>query len=158
MSRHNYPFENMAVPDHQVIFHGDHVHVPSPTEIAGTWEGRLIFLTRPDVSLLNQFNPVAFRLRFVPTSAGVEARYCFGLIGGQKEVEFTDEFVRLIESTRFQDEIRLIDHETMIGQWMDTASGALPLQTTPLQQALRGYLALSRDRIAFYYLLTRVHG
>jgi hypothetical protein len=158
MSRHNYPFENMAVPDHQVIFHGDHVRVPSPTEIAGTWEGRLIFLTRPDVSLLNQFNPVAFRLRFVPTSAGVEARYCFGLIGGQKEVEFTDEFVRLIDSTRFQDEVRIIDHETMIGQWMDTASGALSLQTTPLQQALRGYLALSRDRFAFYYLLTRVHG
>jgi hypothetical protein len=157
MARHNYPFENMSVPDHQAIFRGDHGHVPSPTEIAGNWEGRLIFLTRPDVSLLNQFNPVAFRLRFFPTSAGVEARYRFGLMSGQKTVEFTDEFARLIDSTRFQDEIRSIDHDTMIGQWIDTSSGALALQTAPLQQALRGYLAPNHGRLTFYYLLKRLH-
>jgi cholesterol oxidase len=156
MARDNYPFENMSVPDHQAIFYGEHVQVPSAAEIAGTWEGHLIFLTRPDVSLLNQFNPVAFRLRFVPTSAGVEARYRFGLIGGQKVVEFTDEFVRLIDTSRFQDEIRIIDPDTMIGQWSETTSGALALQTAPLQQALRGYLAAGQDRFAFYYLLTRV--
>jgi hypothetical protein len=158
MARHNYPFENMSVPDHQAIFRGDHVHVPSPAEIAGSWEGRLIFLTRPDVSLLNQFNPVAFRLRFFPTSAGVEARYRFGLMSGQKTVEFTDEFARLIDLTRFQDEIRSIDHDTMIGQWIDTSSGALALQTAPLQQALRGYLAPNHGRLTFYYLLKRLHG
>jgi hypothetical protein len=105
---------------------------------------------------LNQFNPVAFRLRFVPTSVGVEARYRFGLIGGQKAVEFTDEFVRLIDASRFQDEIRIIDPDTMIGQWGDTASGTLALQTAALQQALRGYLAPGQNRFAFYYLLTRV--
>jgi cholesterol oxidase len=157
MARHNYPFENMSVPDHQAIFHGDHARAPSPTEIAGAWEGRLIFLTRPDVSLLNQFNPVAFHVRFVPTGTGVEARFRFGLISGQNEVEFTDEFVRLIDSTRFQDEIRVIDPETMIGQWRDPSSGALSLHTAPLQQALRGYLAPGRDQIAFHYFLTRVH-
>jgi hypothetical protein len=133
------------------------VHVPSPTEIAGAWEGHLIFLTRPDVSLLNQFNPVAFHLRFVPTSAGVEARYRFGLISAQKAVEFTSEFVRLIDFTRFQDEIRSIDADTMIGQWVDTSPGVLAPLTAPLQQALRGYLAPDQDRVTLHYLLTRVH-
>jgi hypothetical protein len=161
MARHNYPFENMSVPDHQAIFHGDHVRVPSSAEIAGAWQGHLIFLTRPDVSLLNQFNPVAFQVRFVPTSTGVEARFRFGLISRQQQVELTDEFVRLIDSTHFQDEIRMIDRETMIGQWRNRSSGALSLlslQTSPLQQALRGYLAPVQDQFAFYYLLTRVHG
>jgi hypothetical protein len=156
MARHNYPFENMSVPDHQAIFHGDHVRVPSPSEITGAWEGHLIFLTRPDVSLLNQFNPVAFHLRFVPTRTGVEARFRFGLMSGQKEVELTDEFVRLIDSTRFQDEIRMIDDGTMIGQWVDASFWGLSPHTASLEQMLRGYMAPDRDRLAFYYLLTRV--
>jgi GMC oxidoreductase len=151
MARHNYPFENMAVPDHQAIFYGDHVHVPSASEIAGAWEGHLIFLTRPDVSLLNQFNPVVFRLRFVPTSNGAEARFRFCIFSAQKEVEFTDEFARLIDTATFRDEIRMLD------QWMDASSWASSPQTAPLRQALRGHLASMQDRFAFYYLLTRAH-
>ncbi|MBI3329905.1 MAG: GMC family oxidoreductase, partial [Nitrospinae bacterium] len=155
MARHNYPFLNMSVPDHQAIFQGDHVRVPSPTEIAGVWEGRLIFLTRPDISLLNQFNPVVFRLRFIPTSHGVEGRFRFGIFSGPKEVEFTDEFVRLIDVPALHDEIRMIDNDTMIGKWGVTSSWTLSLQHTPLQKALRGFLAPDQDRFALYYLLKR---
>ena len=154
MARHNYPFEKMSVPDHQAIFSGDHVRVPAPPEMAGTWEGHLIFLTRPDISLLNQLNPVAFRLRFIPTANGVEGRFRFDLFSGKKEMEFTDEFVRLIDSPVLHDEIRMIDSETMIGKMVFVE---LPtwLKNTPLQKGLYGYLEPGQGRFTFYYILKR---
>src|SRR5262249_8871625 len=66
MARQNYPFEHMSVPDHKAISDGDHVHVPTPAEIAGRWEGHLIFVTRPNESILNQVSPVLFRLKCTP--------------------------------------------------------------------------------------------
>ncbi|HEV2495479.1 MAG TPA: GMC family oxidoreductase [Terriglobia bacterium] len=157
MARDNYPFEKMSVPDHQAIFTGDHAHVPSPTEIAGAWDGHLIFLTRPDISLMNQLNPVAFRLRFLPTTNGVEGRYQFGILSGSMQVVFTDEFVRLIDFTAFHDEVRMIDPTTMIGRWV---SPPMPdwLKSTPLAAALDGYLEPGQDWLVFYYLLTRPAG
>lgn len=155
MARNNYPFEKMSVPDHQAIFYGDHARVPSPAEIAGDWEGHVIFLTRPDISLLNQVNPVAFRLNFKPAASGVEGRYRFGLLSGSMKVQFTDEFVRLIDFTSFHDEIRIIDDQTMIGKWV-SPSGQSWLNNALLRKALEGYLEPGKDRFAFYYLLTRV--
>ncbi|MGH9470003.1 MAG: GMC family oxidoreductase N-terminal domain-containing protein, partial [Terriglobia bacterium] len=155
MARNNYPFEKMSVPDHQAIFYGDHVHAPAPAEIAGGWEGHVIFLTRPDTSLLNQVNPVAFRLNFKPTPSGVEGRYRFGLLSGPMKVQFTEEFVRLIDFTSFHDEIRIIDDRTMIGKWV-SPSGQAWLNNGLLRKALEGYLEPGQDRFAFYYLLTRV--
>jgi cholesterol oxidase len=154
MARHNYPFEKMSVPDHQAIFSGDHVRVPTPEKIAGTWDGHLIFLTRPDISLLNQLNPVAFRLRFIPTASGVEGRLRFGLLSGKKEVELTDEFVRLIDSPMLPDEIRMIDDQTMIGKWV---FGLQPpwLKNAALEKALSGYLEPGQDRFALYYILKK---
>lgn len=153
MARHNYPFEKMSVPDHQLIFNGDHVRVPTPAEIAGTWDGHLIFLTRPDSSLLNRLNPVAFRLRFMTTGAGVEGRYRFGILSGATRVEFTNEFARLIGGTAFHDEIRMIDEDTMIGKWASPSS--VLVQAPVLRQALEGYLEADQSRLAFYYLLKR---
>jgi hypothetical protein len=154
MARHNYPFEKMAVPDHQAIFNGDHVHVPAPGDIAGSWEGHLIFLTRPDVTLLNQLNPIAFRLRFIPTTNGVEGRYQFGILSGQMQVQFTSEFVRLIDFTSFHDEIRMIDPKTMIGKWVSPGAPEW-IKDTARASALDGFLEPGQDRLAFYYLLTR---
>jgi len=152
MARDNYPFENMSVPDHQAIFNGDHVRVPAPAEIAGAWEGHIIFVTRPDISLLNQLNPVAFRLRFVPATSGAEARYQFGL--GAKQVQFTGEYAELIDAGGFRDEIRLIDNNTLIGQLI-TGTEAW-LSDSAIRAALDGYLELRQNGFAFYYLLTRV--
>ncbi|MGH9326809.1 MAG: GMC oxidoreductase [Terriglobia bacterium] len=154
MARNNYPFEKMSVPDHQAIFYGDHVHVPSPAEITGEWKGHVIFLTRPDASLLNQLNPVAFHLNFTPTTAGVEGRYRFGFLSGKMQVQFTEEFMRLIDFTSFHDEIRMIDGQTMIGKWASPSS-TVWLKNNILQKALSGYLEPGKDRFAFYYLLTR---
>jgi len=154
MARNNYPFEKMSVPDHQAIFNGDHVHVPSPNEITGAWEGHLIFLTRPDVSLLNQLNPVAFQLKFLPASNGVVGHYQFGILSGSMQVQFTDEFVELVDFTRFHDEIRMIDNQTMIGKWVSPSAPAW-LNNSLVHKALEGYLEPGKDRLAFYYLLTR---
>ena len=129
--------------------------MPSPAEIAGEWAGHVIFLTRPDVSLLNQLNPVAFRLRFIPTASGVDGRFKFGLLSGQMDVEFTDEFVWLIDFTSLHDEIRMIDSDTLIGKWV-SASSTMWLKSAALQKALRGYLEPGQDRLVFYYLLKRV--
>lgn len=155
MARNNYPFEKMSVPDHQAIFNGDHVRTPSPEEIAGTWEGHIIFLTRPDLSLLNQLNPVAFRLKFAPAPNGVIGRYQFGLLAGSMKVEFTSEFVELLDFTIFHDEIRMIDDKTLIGKWVSPAAPAW-LNNPLIKKALEGYLEPGKDRLAFYYLLTRV--
>src|SRR5690606_25436223 len=35
MERHNYPFENMSVPDHHAIFSDSRTRVPAPQELAG---------------------------------------------------------------------------------------------------------------------------
>ena len=156
MARNNYPFEKMSVPDHQAIFNGDRVRVPSAADIAGAWDGHLVFLTRPDISLLNQLNPVAFRLRFIPTTNGVEGRYQFGILSGQMQVQFTGEFVRLIDLTSFHDEIRMIDAKTMIGKWVSPTSPEW-LKNAALTEALHGYLEPGQDRLAFHYLLTKVH-
>jgi hypothetical protein len=120
--------------------------------MAGTWEGHLIFLTRPDISLLNQLNPVAFRLRFIPTANGVEGRFRFGLFSGKKEAEFTDEFVRLIDSPILQEEIRMIDsNTTMIGKMIFLELPAW-LKNTPLQKALYGYVEPGQARFTVYYI------
>ena len=108
----------------------------------------LIFLTRPDVSLLNQLNPVAFRLRFIPTTNGVEGRYQFGIISGQMQVQFTSEFVRLIDFTSFHDEIRMIDPKTMIGKWVSPAAPEW-IKNTALAGALNGFLEAGRIGLPF---------
>jgi len=127
------------------------VRVPAPADIAGSWEGHVIFLTRPDISLLNQLNPVDFRMRFVLTTNGAEARYRFGL--GAKQVQFTSEYAELIELAGFRDEIRLIDNNTLIGKCVPgTASW---LSDSALRTALEGYLDVQPNGLAFFYLLTR---
>jgi hypothetical protein len=150
MARHNYPFEKMSVEDHQLIFADPRTSVPRPAQLEGAWEGHLVFLTRPNLSLANRANPVAFRLQFKVRGSKVEGRYRFGLLIGAMKVEFTDEFVRLDDFTAFHDEIRFIDPETLIGKWV--APDVHPLLTRGLQD----YLEPVGGRFAFYYILKRV--
>ncbi len=154
LTRHQYPFTKMSVPDHHAIFASAQARVPTPQEIVGEWQGHLVFLTRPDLSLLNRLNPVAFRLRFIPATSGVEGRFRLGLLSGSMEVQFTDEFVRLLDFTSFHDEIRLLDDRTMIGKWVSPTRAGW-LQNATLRKALRGYLEPGQERLAFYYVLTR---
>lgn len=150
MARHNYPFEKMSVEDHNALFSHEHTQVPSAAQLEGEWDGHVVFLTRPSTSLLNQANPVAFRLGFKPTTDGrIEGRYRLGLISGEMEVEQTPEFVRLIDFTSFHDEIRMLDHETLIGKWVS------PDLDPTLLSGLGAYLEPRGDRFGFYYILKR---
>ena len=149
MERNNYPFEKMSVEDHHRIFSDPRLRVPTPAELAGDWKGNLIWLTRPNVSLLNQANPVLFHLRFTVANGRLEGRYRFGLLRGDLEASFTEEFIRLDDFTAFHDEIRAVDEETLIGKWVS------PGMPAALLYALSDYLEPQQDRVAFYYVLSR---
>ena len=101
------------------------------------------------MSLLNQANPVAFRLTFRQVGNQVEGRYRLGLLSGSMDVSFSEEFVRLDDFTQFHDEIRAIDQDTLIGKWIS------PEMAPGLLNALEDYVEPSADRFGFYYVLTR---
>jgi hypothetical protein len=151
MARHNYPFEKMSVEDHNLLFADPRTTVPEPARLEGEWDGYLVFLTRPSTSLLNQANPVAFRLSFRQAASGkIEARYRLGLISGGVEAAGTPEFLQLTDATSFHDEIRMINEDTLIGKWISA-------QLHPdLLRGLGSYLEPRGDRFAFYYVLRRV--
>jgi cholesterol oxidase len=150
MERNNYPFEKMSVEDHHRIFGDPRVTVPTQAQLAGEWEGNLIWLTRPNISLLNQANPVLFRLSFLPANGRLEGRYRLGLLRGEMDVSFTEEFVRLDDFTTFHDEIRAIDQDTLIGKWVS------PEMPAVLLNSLGDYLEAGENRVAFYYILKRM--
>jgi hypothetical protein len=150
MARHNYPFEKMSVEDHNLIFSDPRTKVPQAADLEGTWDGNVVFITRPSTTLLNQANPVAFRLGFRQTAEGkIEGRYRLGLLSGEMEVARTEEFVQLIDFTPFHDEIRMIDEETLVGKWV------APVLNPDLLRGLGSYLEPRGDRFAFYYILKR---
>jgi len=149
MARHNYPFEKMSVDDHRLIFSDSRTTVPTATQLQGTWEGSLIFLTRPNASLLNQANPVLFSFSFSLSGSQPEARYRFGFVTGKTDVSWTDDSVRLAGSSMFQDEIRMIDNDYLIGR-----SAASDLNSL-LLRGLRNYLEPQAGKFVFYYVLKR---
>jgi len=105
MARHNYPFENMSVADHEALFAAARATVPAGDELQGQWEGHLVHLTTPDTSLLNQVSPVLFRVRF-DSAAGQLAAVCRAGSG--------TESVRVPDAAA---ELRLIDYGTLLGKW-----------------------------------------
>lgn len=157
MARHNYPFEKMSAPDHQAIFEGERARVPQASELAGAWNGHLVFLTRPDLSLLNQVNPVAFNLKFVPTSEGVECRFRFGWIPArvaEPAVQLTQESSRHGEAADLAAELRIIDANTILGQWR--VPQATPWLNEPgLRESLYGYLHHQQNQTSFRFVLKR---
>jgi cholesterol oxidase len=152
LARNNYTFEKMSVDDHRLLFLDPHTSVPNASQLQGLWNGNLIFVVHPNSTLLNQLNPVVFQLTFAIQGTQLQARYKFGLITGESQVEMTPEFVRLSDFTSFRDEIRMIDDETMIGKWVSTD---LP---ESLADPLRNYVEPGSNQLAFYYILTRANG
>ena len=149
MARHNYPFEKMSVEDHRLVFSDPRSRVPSVAELEGTWEGRLIFLTRPNVSLLNQATPVLFRLEFRKSGRKLEARYRFGLTSAASAVEMTPEATRLVDPSGFQTELRMIDNDMLLARWF--APDVHPL----VLRGLEDYLEPEASRFACYCVLKR---
>jgi cholesterol oxidase len=155
MARHNYPFEKMSVPDHRAMFSGEHARIPTAAEMAGEWQGHVVFLTRPDMSLLNQVNPVAIGIRFLPTASGAEARCRFGLGPGTGQPLWSDEFARLMAAAGISEEVRIIDGQTLL--WRLVCVPSAPwLQQPATAAALRGYLEPTQSSIILNCVLSRV--
>jgi hypothetical protein len=110
MARNNYPFEKMSVPDHCLLFEHSRATVPRPEELMGTWEGSLVFLDRPDESLLNQANPGLLRVSFEPAGGAVRVRYALG--APEFEIQEIEK-----DAAALGRELRRIDEETLIGKW-----------------------------------------
>jgi hypothetical protein len=127
MARNNYPFQKMAIPDHDTIFHGDRVRVPTAAELTGSWKGYIVLLHRPDLGLHNQFNPPLLRLQFSTGTAVTKARMNLGPIPSEKQVQFDADRIRLTDSSSFTEEIRQIDADTLIGQRIRNARPDAPV-------------------------------
>ena len=108
LTRHNYPFANMSIPDHQALFEDTHASVPSPDGLAGTrWDGHLIFLQTPDTSLLNQLSPVLFRVGFHLRDGQTAARCRVGAI----------EFAHALDADAIANGMRKVGSDTLLGRW-----------------------------------------
>jgi hypothetical protein len=120
MSRNNYPLERMTVPDHDAIFTGDRVRVPSPTDVEGSWTGNVVFVHRPDLNLHNQFNPPVVHARF-----GAQAVIRTLVTASTRTIEHHPDALRLTGAAS-TDEIRSIDSETLIGRRIRTTRPGVP--------------------------------
>ncbi|HWB83145.1 MAG TPA: GMC family oxidoreductase [Bryobacteraceae bacterium] len=115
MARQNYPFENMSIPDHEALFQDPRASVPSAAAIEGKWDGHLILLATPDTSLLNQVSPVLFHAS-LHTSNGTTAAQCqAGAI----------QFEHDLSPGTFQNEVRLLDGNTLLGKWTPPGDATL---------------------------------
>jgi hypothetical protein len=149
MARNNYPFENMSLDDYKLIFADPHTSVPTGARLEGKWKGQLIFVTNPDTTLANQLNPVLFEISFKQMGTQVECLYHFGPVSMKSQVDITSDFVRLSDPTGFHDEIRMIDQDMLIGNWVS------PDLDPILRDAMRSFLEPARNGFVFYFILTR---
>lgn len=113
MTRNNYPFEKMAVPDHDDLFDGDRTHPPTIDEAAGVWQAHVVFLKEPDLALHNQFNPPLFRVAF--NGAG-PARLFWGPVSLTRDVTVEPSGIRLTGSDGVHHELRALGPETLLGR------------------------------------------
>lgn len=123
MARNNYPFEKMAVPDHDTIMSsGPAIDAPA-AELAGSWTGYVVFLREPDLALHNQFNPPLLRIDF--SSDGGTARIRRGLFTSDARVEPGAGLLRLTGAGAHRDEIRRVHADVLVGRRVRPA-GASP--------------------------------
>jgi cholesterol oxidase len=185
MARHNYPFEKMSVPDHNLIFNGERAQIPAPEELTGSWDGYLIFLSRPDASLLNQLDPVHFRLKFVPTAAGVECRFRLGRMQARMALGEDLEIIRsatasgsaatdTVRATTRRDTAVLFTRENsrhlrrpllaeefrLIGSSTLLGKWSIPntaawLKLPGLSESLKGFVQNLENRCSFHFVLKR---
>ena len=149
MARNNYPFEKMALEDHHRLFADPHVRRPVVADVAGDWTGWLVFLGRPDVSLLNQANPAVLHVAFREEGGGMVARYRFDLTGHGGGLDPTCEFIANMDLAALQDTLRVVDDRMLIGRW------PAPELNAGLLRGLDQYLEGGRGRPRFYWILSR---
>lgn len=115
LSRNNYPFVHMSVPDHDALFQGEPTRVPTVDEVAGRWRGRVVFSRTPDQTLHNQFNPrlVSLDLRPGPVPQG-SIRLAFA--SRSVTAAAGPDHLRLAASGGRCDELRIVAPDTLLGR------------------------------------------
>jgi len=132
MARQNYPYEKMAIDDHRLLMTHPETRLPTEAELEGAWRGTLVFLSAPNVSLLNQANPEVFEA---------------GFRGGQLRCRFRGG----IETGAGQaaPQLRRIDDKTVAGLW------ALRDTAPELFLAFPHFLGSAGDALELRFVLTR---
>ena len=126
MSRNNYPYAKMSVPDHDALIVGDHSRVPSAAEVAGSWNGHLVFLKHPELALHNQFNPPIIKADFDAGAEGLHARVRVGLFASSLRASTSAEWMTLSDGKR-RDEVRMVGADTLLGRQV-SSSGKVKLR------------------------------
>jgi hypothetical protein len=149
MARHNYPFEKMAVEDHRALFSHPRATIPDVQELSGEWTGHLVFLNRPNVSLLNQANPALLNATFTPASTTLGITYRLSLSGPAGLGPWSLDFTARKDGAALSAELRRIDADTLVGLWQ------VPELPPGRLVQLQDWLDVLRERPVFRFVLTR---
>ncbi|MGI0012580.1 MAG: GMC family oxidoreductase N-terminal domain-containing protein [Nitrososphaera sp.] len=133
MSR-SYDVDYMTEQDLMTLFNSEELsHVPSETELVGTWEGMLV----SDSAV----SPRSQLFYFNYEDVEVDMRYSFGnMIRGRSDVTIGDALFRLDDPTPFHDEIRMVTPDFAVGLWVSEWSSRNALE--PVIEDFRRYLPI----------------
>ncbi|MEZ5352411.1 MAG: GMC family oxidoreductase [Bryobacteraceae bacterium] len=147
-----YSFSQMTVEDHRTLFAG--ATKPTAFELAGAWR-------MDTISNANQAAGVAWLAFENKPDGRLESRYqLMGLIEGLVAPSFARDHFQLDDFTPFNDEIRKVDDNLLIGKWI-TEEPALVPGSLPVDLGLFHREPAGPDgkaRWGFYYLLTKAEG
>lgn len=106
-----YDIDFMTESDLDTIFNNsDLSHVPSASEIKGTWEGMLV----SDSAI----TPRTQIFYFDYEDGEIDMRYSFAnMLRGRSDVSISDTLFRFDDPTPFHDEIRLVTPDIAVGKW-----------------------------------------
>lgn len=150
MERNNYPFEKMSIDDHRLICGDARVSVPKPSDLDGSWQATLLFLTRPHLSLLNQANPAFFRMTCARNGATVTAKCRMTASLNGRSMEFGQELEQVWNAAAREQRLRLTPDGSLLGTWPITD---LP---SPLLAALGEHVSAEPGRLSLYWVARRV--
>ncbi|MEP7364557.1 MAG: hypothetical protein ABI972_14975, partial [Acidobacteriota bacterium] len=140
MARHNYPFENMAVQDHDALFSGALAIEPTVGQLEGSWRGHVTYLDTPDTSLRNQVSPVLFEATVHEQAEGLLVKWKVAGLGMD-----SPEFVQPVAAG----ELKLVGTDTLLGRWRPDE---LPPEAAVL---LSGILQIPRGAPLLRFVLKR---
>jgi len=99
LERYSYAFPFMSMDDYYMLFASG--RLPQASELGGQWNGNFIFIEHPNIALLSYPQPVPVQVSFASNALTIQ------LPGESK----------LNAGTPQPQDVRLIETDTLIGQW-----------------------------------------
>jgi cholesterol oxidase len=147
MARYNYPFEQMSIDDHRLLFGHARATQPDAAHLAGRWTGQLVMLARAGSILMKAANPVTVQVTFHETENGLEGRCGFGIGGAVPEPEHVP--ARVMSLPDWRQDFRLLPGGTLVGRW------TLANPAAGLVRSLERFLEPGDERFTCHLVLTR---